>query len=121
MNKPEALHEFFSRFGMAAYPDTSVPDDATFPYLTYTPSFDSIGSQVSIPVNLWYNTESELIPTVKAQEIADYVGSGVYVMCDGGAILVTRGSPWCQSMAYEQNSKIKRRYLNVIAEFLNLN
>jgi len=35
MTKAAALHQFFSGFGMDAYTDSSVPDDAVFPYLTY--------------------------------------------------------------------------------------
>ena len=122
MTKSEALHAFFSGFGIAAYPDSAVDNDATLPRLTYTAAFDSIGSQVSIPVNLWYRTESELVPTAKAQEISDYIGNGgLLLKCDGGYIWVTRGSPFCQSMVNEDDLTIKRRYINVIAEFLTDN
>ena len=122
ITKAEALYQFFSRFNIAAYPDTSVPEDAAFPYLTYTASFDSIGNQVSVPVDLWYRTESELIPSSKAQEISDYIGNGgILVECEGGYIWITRGSPFCQSMANEGDYSIKRKYINIVVEYLTAN
>lgn len=117
--KDAALHGFFSGFGLTAYVNTNVPEDAKFPYLTYTPVFDSWGNQVSIGVNLWYNTTSETVPNSKAQEISDALP--VYVKCDGGAVLIDRGSPFCQSMADDSNQNIKRRYINMTAEYITLN
>lgn len=122
MTKGAALHEFFSRFGIAAYPSSSVDEDAAMPYLTYDPVFNSWGNgQVSISVSLWYRTEGEAVVNAKAQEISDIIGGGKYLVCDGGAILITRGSPWCQSLVYESDTKIKRRVINVTAEYLTLN
>lgn len=121
MTKAESLYKFFNRFGLVAYPDTSVPADAELPYITYTITLDSIGNEVSMPINLWYRTESEAIPLQKAEEIGSAVGSGTYIECDGGAILIRKGSPFCQSIADNDEEKIKRKYLNLTAEFLTLN
>lgn len=123
MTKPAALHSFFSGFGLTAYPETDqavLKREAPLPYLTYTPVIDSwSGGPVAITVNLWYNTTSEAIPNAKAQEIADTLPK--YVPCDGGAILLERGSPWCQSVADQTDTSIKRRYINITATFLTLN
>ena len=35
MTKEAVLKQFFSGFGIAAYPSTAVPNDVVFPYLTY--------------------------------------------------------------------------------------
>lgn len=121
MTKAAALHQFFSRFSIPCYVETQVPTDAEFPYLTYTPIFDSWGNQLAVTVNLWYRTEGEKQPNDKAQEISNTIGGGKYVPCDGGAILLTRGSPWCQTMTDETDKNIKRRYINVTAEYLTLN
>lgn len=122
MTKGAALQSFFESFGIPAYSYTSVPEDAAFPYLTYTPVFDSWGSgQAAITVNLWYRTTSEAVPSAKAQEIADAIGGGKYAICDGGAVLLTKGSPWCQSMTDGTDAKIKRRYININAEYITLN
>lgn len=121
MTKGAALQSFFEGFGIPAYPATSVPEDAAFPYLTYTPVFDSWGNPLSLTVNLWYRTESEAVPNAKAQEIATALGGGKYIQCDGGALLLSRGAPWCQSMADSTDLQIKRRYINITAEYLTLN
>ena len=106
MTKAVALHQFFSSFGIAAYPSTSVvnengEEDVQFPYLTYTPVFDSFsGEPVSLTVNLWYNTESEAIPNAKAEEISRAIGLGGKILsCDSGYIWLKRGSPCCQSLS----------------------
>ena len=41
MTKAEALHSFYSSFGLTAYEENSVPDDAEFPYITYNITTDS--------------------------------------------------------------------------------
>ena len=43
------------------------------------------------------------------------------IPCDGGYIWLKRGSPFCQSLKYEDDNSIKRRYINLTAEYLTLN
>ncbi len=121
--KGRILNEFFSSFGIPAYPVTSVPENAVFPWLTYELILDSwSGGEVGITVNLWYHTESEAIPNAKADEIARAIGlGGVVLSCDGGYIWLKRGSPWCQALRDEADANIKRRYINVTAEFFTQN
>lgn len=128
MTKDKALHAFFSSFGIPAYVNTNVTneqgeEDIIFPYLTYEYSASSFGDgEISLTVNLWYYTESEAIPNAKAQEMADVIGRGGKVIpCDGGAIWIKRGSPWCQSLRDDTDPVIKRRYINITAEYLTLN
>lgn len=118
MNKTQALEKFFNSFGIPAYPVTSVPTTETFPYMTYEAVTGFWGNQSGITVNLWYYTESEALPNAKAEEIGSAIGDGgVMLPYDGGAIWVRRGDPWCQPIEDEEKN-IKRRYLNVTAEFL---
>ncbi len=123
MTKGAALHEFFSGFGMDAYAASSVPEDVTFPYLTYeliTSAWE--GGEVGLTVNLWFYTTSEAIPNAKAQELSKAIGlGGKAIPCDGGFIWLKRGSPWCQSLSDETSPTIKRRYLNISAEYMTLN
>lgn len=123
MTKDIALHRFFSSFGIAAYVSTNVPDDAIFPRLTYEFVTSAFGEgEVAITVNLWYHTESEVVPNAKAQEISDRIGTGgITVPCDGGSIWLKRGSPFCQSVSDNTDKDIKRRYINISAEYITLN
>jgi hypothetical protein len=119
MTKAAALQSFFEGFGIPAYPSTSVPDEAEMPYLTYAPYFAAFGDgQVNIQVNIWMRTESEAKANAKAQELADAIGrGGVTLDCDGGAVWLTRGSPWCQPVR-DDDSGVRRRLVNVNAEYL---
>lgn len=123
MTKGAALHNFFSGFGMDAYAASSVPEDVTFPYLTYeliTSAWE--GGEVGLTVNLWFYTTSEAIPNAKAQELSAAIGlGGVIIPCDGGFIWLKRGSPWCQSLQDDTSPTIKRRYINISAEYMTMN
>lgn len=123
MTKAAALHQFFSSFGMTAYTATNVPDDATLPYLTYELITSAWGEEpVGITVNLWFYTDSEKIPNAKADEVSRAIGrGGVRLKCDDGYIWLKRGSPWCQSLRDETDPAIKRRYINVTAEYQTFN
>ena len=122
MTKDKALHAWFSQF-LPAYPASNVPEDAVFPWLTYeliTGSWER--GKIALPVNLWSYTEGEAVPNAKAQEIADANGKGgTFVFYDGGAMWITRGSPWCQNITDESDKNIKRRYLNLTVEYLSQN
>lgn len=123
MTKAAALYKFFSGFGMPAYPSSSVPDDAIFPYLTYDLVTNSWGGEpVSLTVNLWFYTESEAVPNAKAMELSKAIGlGGVILPCEDGYVWLRRGDPWCQSLSDETSPTIKRRYINVTAEYLTKN
>lgn len=123
MTKGAALNQYFSSFAIPAYPSTAVPENAEMPYMTYeyVVGVWELG-EVSIVVNIWYNTESEAIPNEKADELSKSIGlSGKLLECENGYIWLKRGSPWCQSLSDENDTGIKRRYINISAEYLTLN
>lgn len=119
MTKDKALYAWLNNF-MPFYPASSVPGDVVFPYGTYELITDSLyGGEVGLTVNLWFYTESEADPNAKAQEFAQYIGlGGAVIPCDEGYIWIKRGTPWSQSLTDENDNKIKRRYINVSAEYL---
>lgn len=122
MTKNKALFAWFNEF-MPFYRASAVPDDVVLPYGTYEyidSAFDL--GEVGLTVNLWFRTESEAIPDEKAQELSQKIGySGVLIPCDEGVIWLKRGSPFAQSIVYEEDPAIKRRYINITAEFLTSN
>lgn len=122
MTKEQALHTFFNQFGIIGYRNTSVPDDAIFPFLTYDVPISSFEEEpVSITLNLYFYTDSEAEPDAKAEEIRQAIGmGGVLLKCDGGSIWLKWGAPWCQSLVDDTNHNIKRRYINITAEYLTL-
>ncbi|UYJ48713.1 MAG: hypothetical protein OGM82_12355 [Flavonifractor plautii] len=119
MTKNKALFAWFNEF-MPFYRASSVLEDVVMPYGTYEypdGAFDA--GEIGLTVNLWFRTESEAIPDEKAQELSQRIGyGGVYILCDEGYIWLKRGSPWCQSLVYQDDPAIKRRYINITAEYL---
>lgn len=123
MTKEAALRAFFGSFGLPAYPDTAVPPGAAFPYVSYEPLVSAFGDgPVALTANLWYFTGRESLPGAKARQIAEALGPGGRVLpCDGGYIWLRRGSPWCRSLTEGDDPALKRRLLNLTAEFLTEN
>jgi hypothetical protein len=122
MTKAAALYDFFSSFGLPAYADTAVPDDAEYPYLTYNLVLNAWdGGETAITVNLWDRTTKESTLNALAEQISETIGIGGKVLsCDLGYVWLKRGNPFCQSLVDEQSSDIKRRYINISAEYLTL-
>lgn len=123
MTKASALYNFFSSFGIDAYEETLVPtgeEAPKFPYLTYQLITDSFDNEVLIPVSLWYRSEASLLAlNSKTEEISQRIGrGGVFLDCDGGKIWIKRGSPFAQTMSDSEDNTIRRKYINITAEFL---
>lgn len=122
MTKAAALYNFYSSFGIPAFEENCVPSDdeaPNFPYLTYNVTTGDFGGEIALIVNLWYRSESWVAANAKAEEISAKIGrGGVMLKCDDGAIWLKRGSPFSQSMGDPEDNLIKRKYINITAEFL---
>ena len=119
MTKAAAIYQFWNSFGLTAYEENTVPTDAAFPYITYQLVTDSFDREVPVTVSLWYRSESWTAINAKEEEISQKISRGGKIIpCDGGAIWLKRGRPFSQSMADESDNLIKRKYLNITAEFI---
>ena len=119
MTKAAAIYQFWNSFGLAAYEENSVPDDATFPYITYQLVTDSFDREIPLTASLWYRSESWTDINAKTEEISQKISRGGKIIpCDVGAIWLKRGQPFAQSMGDESDNLIKRKYLNITAEFM---
>ena len=119
MTKAAAIYQFWNSFGLTAYEENSVPDDAKFPYITYRLVTDSFDREISLTASLWYRSESWTGINSKTEEISQKISrGGKIISCDGGAIWLKRGQPFAQSMGDESDDLIKRKYLNITAEFM---
>ena len=58
MNKSQALQSFWESFGIPAYNEYTVPDNAEMPYITYSVSESNIGVPVSLTASIWYRMPS---------------------------------------------------------------
>ena len=119
MTKAAAIYQFWNSFGLTAYEENSVPDDAAFPYITYQLVTDGFDREIQITASIWYRSESWTAINAKTEEISKKISRGGKIIpCDIGAIWLKRGQPFAQNMRDESDDLIKRKYLNITAEFL---
>ena len=120
--KAATIYEFWNSFGMTAYEENSVPtgeDAPKFPYITYQLVTDSLGNEVAMSASIWYRGTSWLEANAKTDEVSRAIGLGGKVLnCNGGKVWIKRGTPFAQNMSDESDNLIKRKYLNITAEYL---
>jgi len=123
MNKYEALQNFWSSFGWAAYNELTVPDNAMAEnnnrYITYEAFSDSFGNVNVSGASLFHRSTSWVTVHAKAQEIAERIKK-MYppsIKIDGGRLKIRTGQPFATDMADEDDT-IRRVRLNVTIEFM---
>ena len=120
MDKWQALQNFWGGFSWDAYDETTVPDDAKFPFITYETQVDSIDNELLLSASLWDNNTSWERISKKADEIAHAIESitPAAIKINGGGLFITKGTPFATRMSEGGNDSIRRIYLNINAEFL---
>ena len=119
MNREQALHTFWSGFGLPAYDENRVPKEATLPYITYNVATGALGDVIQLHASLWYRSLSWAEVTAKAYEIAQTVAAHGHLIIpfDNGKIYLTEGTPFSQRMN-DPDTMIRRIYINLQAEYL---
>lgn len=119
MDKAQAIHSFWSSFGLPAYDENAVPDNAVMPYITYSVVTDSLDYIVLLTGSVWYRSTSWESISIKAMEISMALKDGkVMPLDERGYVYLYRGTPFAQRMGDESDDMIKRIYFNVNAEYL---
>lgn len=132
-DKAQALHNFWSSFDIMAIDEQSAYDTATldelnivYPYITYEVATDEFDEPVAIGADIWDNSTSWARIEQKASQIADAIGrGGVMQPYTGGAVWITRGTPFAQRMAAQDAASagtgfdLRRIHININAEFLS--
>lgn len=122
MDKAQAIHNFWSGFGIPAYDENTVPtgDNApAFPYITYSVSVDSLGNMISLSASVWYRSSSWESVSKKVEEISEFIyNQKSPIKIDGGYLWIVFGTPFAQRMSDPSDDMIRRIYVSVAAEFL---
>lgn len=117
MDSLQAYHAFWASFGWKAYDETSVPDIAVMPYITYEAADDYFDNTVALTASLWSRSTSWVDITAKAKEIALKIGlGGIIIPFYNGMIWLKRGHPWAQRMS--DGDDVRRIVLNIEAEYI---
>lgn len=118
MRKEEAYHDFLSSFGWETYYESTVPDDAVLPRITYDLAVAEFGETVAMSCSVWDRSTKWTTVTDKANEIYTAIGlGGKIIPFDGGYIWIKRGQPFSQRMSDEDDT-IRRIFINVEVEYL---
>lgn len=111
-NTAKALYSFFSSFGLDAYVEYSPPEDAQLPYITYQviePDWDDGGTFYA---RVWYRSTSYEQINAKVDQIRAAIGEGKSIPTEGGAVYLTKATPFAQNMPMEGDDTLKVVYLN---------
>lgn len=119
MNKVQALHSFWSSFGLTAYEENSVPDNATFPYITYQVNIGEFDRSTSMVASLWYRESTWKNAVDKSDEVFKRIGKGGLIYpCSDGVLWISRGVPFAQQMGDDSDDLIKRVVFTIIVEYV---
>ena len=116
-NLHEVLYAFFSQFShdgkpIPAYYAGMVPDDAVFPYVTFSVSRGEAFSQGINTVFFWFRREGGKSPMPKIASVLDKVAEaipagGVLLKVDGGCAAIYRnGSDWLTYMQDTEDAEV---------------
>lgn len=119
MDKSQAIDAFWNGFGIPAYDENTVPEDASFPRITYNVETDSFDNPVGMNASLWYRSTAWKEISQKADEIGESIVKMFppTILIDGGRLYITKGSPFAQRMT-DPDDSIRRIYLSIEAEYL---
>lgn len=123
MDKSQAIHAFWSSFGIPAYDENTIPTGDNRPdppYITYNVVEGAVESILLLTGSVWYRSTSWADISRKVDEIAEKLGrNGFHVEeVDGGYMWMVQGNPFAQRMSDPEDDMLRRYYLNVTAEFL---
>lgn len=118
-DKWQALDNFWNSFGIPAYDENSVPDDAQMPYITYTAETASFENVMLLTGSIWYRSTRWAEASQKAEQIAkSLAGWRLESVNTKEYLFLTQGSPFAQRMKDEDDT-VKRIYLNIMAEYFS--
>lgn len=120
MDKQQALQFFWSQFGVSAYDESDVPDDADIDagYITYQKIEGEFESPVFPSASIWHRSTSWKKTEKIKNSINETLSRGGWIQkIEGGRVWIQRGSPFAQEMAEEDRS-IRRYVINVSIEFM---
>jgi len=120
MDKNHALNNFWNSFGIPAYDSMAVPDDAKYPYITFTVADGEFGDSVALSSSVWYRSTNWTGVTDKTEQISRAIGrGGKMISYDGGSIWIRKETPFSQRMDDPNDDMIRRMYLQYSLDFFD--
>lgn len=120
MDKWQAQNKFWNGFGIPAYDQTTVGDNAEMPYITYNAVSSSLDAPVQVTASVWYYSKSWAEISQKVDEMAAIIDSmDSSIPIEGGRLKIRlpKDMAFAQRMG-EEDAFIRRMVINVEMEFL---
>ena len=108
----KGLNQFFSQFGKA-YIETSVPESAEFPYITYKCGSEDWNNKSLISCSIYSKSSSYLELSEIAEKILDSARDGAIINVDGGYLCIYLGEPEFQIVP-NTDYNIRQGYINFV-------
>ena len=108
----KGLKKFFSQFG-TAYIETSVPESAEFPYITYKCGSEDWKNKALISCSIYSKSSSYLELSEIAEKILDSARDGAIINIDGGYLCIFLGEPEFQIVP-NTDYNIRQGYINFV-------
>lgn len=118
INTAKLIYQFVSKFGLPAYVEGYVPDDAKLPYITYTLVEPDWREQASFTMRVWYKSTSYSEINAKIDEISKAIGGGICIPNSDGYIIIYKDTVFSQFQPYDSDSNVKVAYLSMILNAL---
>ena len=122
MDRWQALYKFWSSFGVPAYEENSVPEDATMPYITYEAAVAPFETDVSLSASIWdRTTKGTAFIDSKADEIEQFIKNiHACPVIKGGRyrVFIPEGAEFARNMDDPEDRLIKKKILTVNFEFM---
>lgn len=83
-----ALYNFWNSFGIPAYVEDNVPDDAELPYITYELSQPDWKDPSSYTARVWYKGWSLVDISSKVDLIKNTIGECVSIRTNSGSVVL---------------------------------
>ena len=108
----KGLNKFFSQFG-TAYIETSVPESAEFPYITYKCGSEDWNTKALISCSIYSKSSSYVELSEIAEKILDSARDGAIINVDGGYLCIYLGEPEFQIVP-NTDYNIRQGYINFV-------
>lgn len=118
MNKYEAQQAYWSRFGIPAYNELTVPETERdrYPYITYQKVNGSLDGQVTASANIYYRSTSWREIDEKITEMEPLINHQIEI--EGGYLKVRKPEANFAQQMSDPDPAVRRYTLTVEVEFL---
>ena len=98
----QALYSFFSSFGVPAYAEGSVPDNAQLDYWTYQLKEPEAGENCSLSARYWSNSTSFAKSVEMKNALKQRIERGYSIHTGNGAIWIWPDNPFYQNQPSDE-------------------